>query len=77
MTKVEEAELVIRIKILLEDMPKDQPPRGHQPKWGEPSLGTKARAFYMARRLGADVQENCASCGADVMDRLRDFIKHR
>lgn len=63
-------ELLARIRAVLDDLPPNQPPRGGTPNWGPPTLGTKPRAFYLARVLGMDVREDCPSCDADVYDRL-------
>lgn len=68
-------ELLERIRLVLADMPAEQPPRGHVPNWGPPELGCKPRAFYLARVLGMDVSESCASCEADVYDRLLHELK--
>lgn len=71
--KVTQRMVVLRERIaeVLAAMPKDQPPRGRRPNWGD----QREVAYYLANLAGHNFNRDCQSCDADVYDALLSLVK--
>ncbi len=74
MTATERADLVERIREVLDAMPPGQSVRdGARVEWGPP--GNKSRAVYLAARLGHTFDPHCKSCESDLYHTLKYLAK--